>query len=173
MPHLSLSRRGFLRRASAGSLAALAAARLPAPLQAAIDNTEPMKITRIEAVTFRKDLHIGGGSGGSEDGAEFWWVRLHTDRGVVGTGETYPFSQAEVGALKEHAELILGKDPRDIDGIWRALHFETTMRTTGGADMRVLSAVNMAQLDILSQAAGLPLYRLLGGKTRSRVRVYN
>ena len=173
MPHLSLSRRGFLRRASAGSLAALAAARLPAPLQAAIDNTEPMKIIRIEAVTFRKDLHIGGGSGGSEDGAEFWWVRLHTDRGVVGTGETYPFSQAEVGALKEHAELILGKDPRDIDGIWRALHFETTMRTTGGADMRVLSAVNMAQLDILGQAAGLPLYRLLGGKTRSRVRVYN
>jgi len=173
MPHLSLSRRGFLRRASAGSLAALAAARLPAPLQAAIDNTEPMKITRIDAVTFRKDLHIGGGSGGSEDGAEFWWVRLHTDRGVVGTGETYPFSQAEVGALKEHAELILGKDPRDIDGIWRALHFETTMRTTGGADMRVLSAVNMAQLDILGQAAGLPLYRLLGGKTRSRVRVYN
>ena len=173
MPHLSLSRRGFLRRASAGSLAALAAARLPAPLQAVIDNTEPMKITRIDAVTFRKDLHIGGGSGGSEDGAEFWWIRLHTDRGVVGTGETYPFSQAEVGALKEHAELILGKDPRDIDGIWRALHFETTMRTTGGADMRVLSAVNMAQLDILGQAAGLPLYRLLGGKTRSRVRVYN
>ena len=146
---------------------------LPAAARSAINNTEPMKITRIDAVTFRKDLHIGGGSGGRDDGAEFWWVRLHTDKGIVGTGETYPFSQAEVGALKDHADLILGKDPRDIDGTWRELHFEGAMRTTGGAEMRGLSAINMAQLDILGQATGLPLYRLLGGKTRSRVRVYN
>ncbi len=154
-------------------LAALGAAGLPAAARSAIDRTEPMKITRIDAITFRKDLHIGGGSGSSDDGAEFWWVRLHTDKGLIGTGETYPFSQAEVGALKDHAVLILGKDPRDLDGIWRELHFEGAMRTTGGADMRTLSAINMAQLDILGQATGLPLYRLLGGKTRPRVRVYN
>jgi galactonate dehydratase len=170
---MKLSRRSFLECSTAGCLAALAKTSLPAATRAAIDNTEPMKITRIDAITFRKDLHIGGGSGGSEDGAEFWWVQLHTDKGITGTGETYPFTQAEVGALREHAKLILGRDPRDIDGIWRALHFEGAMRTTGGADMRVLSAVNMAQLDILGQASGLPLYRLLGGRTRPRVRVYN
>lgn len=173
MSHHPLSRRSFLAHAGAGSLAALATASLPAATRAAIDNTEPMKITRIDVVTFRKDLHIGGGSGSSEDGAEFWWVRLHTDKGIVGTGETYPFSQAEAGALKEHSHLILGHDPRDIDGIWRAMYHEVAMRSAGGADMRVLSAINMAQLDILGQASGLPLYRLLGGKTRSRVRVYN
>jgi L-alanine-DL-glutamate epimerase-like enolase superfamily enzyme len=160
-----LTRRSFLTAVGLGSLSAAT--------RAAIDNTEPMKITRIDAVTFRKDLHIGGGSGGQEDGAEFWWVRLHTDKGLIGTGETYPFSQAEVGALKDHAELILGKDPRDVDAIWRNLNFEGAMRVAGGADMRVLSAVNMAQLDILGQASNLPLYRLLGGRTRSRVRVYN
>ena len=170
---MSLSRRSFLQRTGLGSLAALGTAGLPAATRAAIDNTEPMKITRIDAIAFRKDLHIGGGSGGSEDGAEFWWVRLHTDKEIVGMGETYPFVQAEIGALKEHAHLILGRDPRDIDGMWRTLHFEGAMRTTGGAEMRVLSAINMAQLDILGQAAGLPLYRLLGGKTRPRVRVYN
>ncbi|HKW99912.1 MAG TPA: mandelate racemase/muconate lactonizing enzyme family protein [Bryobacteraceae bacterium] len=171
MEPIHLGRRAFLKKA--GALAALGAIRLPAATRTAIDNTEPMKVTQIDAVTFRKDLHIGGGSGSSEDGAEFWWVRLHTDKGIVGTGETYPFAQGEVGALREHAHLILGRDPRDIDGIWRALHFEGIMRTTGGADMRMLSAVNMAQLDILGQASGLPLYRLLGGKTRPRVRVYN
>jgi L-alanine-DL-glutamate epimerase-like enolase superfamily enzyme len=47
------------------------------------------------------------------------------------------------------------------------------MRGAGGADMRILSAINMAQMDLLGQAAGMPLYRLPGGKTRPRVRVYN
>ena len=69
------SRRTFLKCAAFGG------AVLPASLQAAVDNTEPMKITRIDAVTFRKGLRIGGGSGGSED-AEFWCVRLHTDKGI-------------------------------------------------------------------------------------------
>jgi galactonate dehydratase len=170
---VSLNRRSFLRQTGTGSLAALGGGSLPGATGAALDNAEPMKITQIDAITFRKDLHIGGGSGGKENGAEFWWVRLHTDKGLVGMGETYPFPQAEIGALREHAKLILGRDPRDIDGIWRALYFEGAMRTTGGANMRMLSAVNMAQLDILGQASGLPLYRLLGGKTRSRVRVYN
>jgi L-alanine-DL-glutamate epimerase-like enolase superfamily enzyme len=142
------------------------------PLRAAGAAVGPMKITQIDAVTFRKDLHIGGGSGGS-DGAEFWWVRLHTDTGIVGTGETYPFANSEVGALKDHARSLIGRDPRDIDGVWRNLYFQGAMRNAGGAEMRVLSAVNMAQLDILGQASGLPLYRLLGGKTRQRVRVYN
>ena len=150
----------------------LGAGLLPAALRAAIDNTEPMKITKVEAVTFRKDLHVGGGSGGS-DGAEFCWVRLHTDKGLVGTGETYPFHQGEIGALRDYAPSVIRRDPRDIDGVWRAFYHRMAMRNAGGADMRILSAINMAQLDILGQAAGLPLYRLLGGKTRPRVRVYN
>ena len=157
------SRRTFLYYAGA--------AWLPASLRSAL-NTEPMKITRIDAVTFRKEIRIGGGSGGAE-GAEFCWVRLHTDKGLIGTGETYPFHQGEVGALRDYAPTLIGRDPRDIDGIWRAFYHRMAMRNAGGADMRVLSAVNMAQLDILGQASGLPLYRLLGGKTRRRVRVYN
>jgi L-alanine-DL-glutamate epimerase-like enolase superfamily enzyme len=165
MPESRTSRRTFLK-------AATCAGSLPAALRAIAAGTEPMKITRVEAVTFRKGIRIGGGSGGA-DGAEFWWVRLHTDRGITGTGETYPFVAGEVGALRDAAPVLLGRDPRDIDGIWRALYHRMAMRNAGGADMRVLSAVNMAQLDILGQASGLPLYRLLGGKTRPRVRVYN
>ena len=163
-----MSRRAFLGRAAAFA----GAGALTPALASAIANTEPMRITRIEAVTFRKDLRIGGGSGGA-DGAEFCWIRLHTDKGIIGTGETYPFVASEIGALREHAPVLVGGDPRDIDGVWRAWYHRMAMRNAGGADMRMLSAVNMAQLDILGQAAGLPLYRLLGGKTRPRVRVYN
>jgi L-alanine-DL-glutamate epimerase-like enolase superfamily enzyme len=156
------SRRSFLKTAAAA----------PAALLEAAASTEPMKITRIEAVTFRKEIHVGGGSGGS-DGAEFCWVRLHTDRGLTGTGETYPFHQGEIGALKDYAPALIGQDARDIDGVWRSFYHRMAMRNAGGADMRILSAVNMAQLDLLGQSSGLPLYRLLGGRTRSRVRVYN
>ena len=95
-----MTRRNFLQRTGLGSLAAVGASTLPPAMLAAINTAEPMKITQIDAVTFRKDLHIGGGSGGS-DGAEFWWVRLHTDKGIVGTGETYPYANSEIGALKE------------------------------------------------------------------------
>ncbi|MGH8104555.1 MAG: twin-arginine translocation signal domain-containing protein, partial [bacterium] len=62
-----LTRRNFLRASCA---AILGSAALPAAMHAAIESTEPLKITRFEAVTFRKDIKIGGGSGGS-DGAEF------------------------------------------------------------------------------------------------------
>jgi L-alanine-DL-glutamate epimerase-like enolase superfamily enzyme len=162
------SRRTFFTQ----SAAALGAALIPQSLQSAIDNSQPVKITQVDAVTFREGIHIGGGSGGS-DGAEFCWVRLHTDAGLTGTGETYPFHQGEIGALRDYAPTLLGRDPRDIDGIWRAFYHRMAMRNAGGADMRILSAINMAQLDILGQASGLPLYRLLGGKTRPRLRVYN
>lgn len=165
------SRRSFLKRAGIGATACATGAGGRA-MAAAIDKTEPMKITRIDAVTFRNEIHVGGGSGGS-DNAEFMWVRLHTDRGIVGTGETYPFNYGQVGALKDYSRLLLGRDARDIDGVWRAFYKDMAMRNAGGADMRVLSAVNMAQLDALGQASGLPLYRLLGGKTRDSLRIYN
>jgi L-alanine-DL-glutamate epimerase-like enolase superfamily enzyme len=167
-------RRDFLRQAGLGAATALALGEnlWPAALRAAADKTEPTKITRIDAVSFRKGIHIGGGSGGA-DGAEFMWVRLHTDNGLIGTGETYPFSQGEIGALRDYSDSIIGRDARDIDGVWRDFYKDMAMRNAGGADMRILSAINMAQMDILGQASGLPLYRLLGGRSRSSVRVYN
>ena len=123
-----ITRRAFLRQA------ALGAAALPPAMQAAIDSTQPMKITRIEAVTFRKDLDVGGGSAGS-GGAEFCWVRLHTDAGLIGTGETYPFHQGEIGALRDYAPTLINRDPRDIDLLWRNFFHRMAMRNTGGADM--------------------------------------
>ncbi len=164
-PSRSFDRRSFFR-----GLAAFAI--LGPEASSAVQASDPIKITKIEAVSFRDDLQIGGGSGGA-DGAEFWWVRLHTSTGLVGTGETYPFQNGEIGALRDHSRILLGRDPRDVDGIWKDFYHRMAMRNAGGADMRVLSAISMAQLDILGQASGLPLYRLLGGRTRSQVRVYN
>src|SRR5882762_8594647 len=133
------TRREFLKAAGYGSLSGLATALLPVDTLAAIANTDTMKITRIEAVRFSDKIHIGGGSGGS-DGAEFCWIRLHTDSGLVGTGETYPYSNGELGTLKDYASELMGKDPRDIDGLWKNLYHAMAMRNAGGADMRIISA---------------------------------
>ena len=134
---------------------------------------EPMKIVKVESIRFSDKINIGGGSGG--DGkAEFCWVRIYTNTGIVGIGETYPSINGELGSLKDIAsEYLMGKDPRDIDGIWKDIYKYQSMRNAGGSEMHILSAIDMALLDILGKSAGLPLYRLLGGKTRAKVKVYN
>lgn len=172
MIHDHINRRDFLKKAAFSSMAMMGTGMLASETIAAIDSIDSMKITKIESVRFNEHIRIGGGSGGA-DGAEFCWVRLHTDKGIVGTGETYPFSNGELGTLKDYARLLIGKDPRDIDGIWQRFYHDMAMRNAGGADMRILSAINMAQMDILGKASGLPLYRLIGGKTRSKLKVYN
>ena len=164
-----ITRRTVLKQAGWGAAALEVAAPAAAPAAAA---AEPLKITRVEAVTFRKDLHIGGGSGGRKRRRVDLGAAAH-QRGHGWNGRDVPGRTGLVGALKDYAPRILGRDPRDIEGIWRTYYQDMAMRNAGGADMRILSAINMAQLDLLGQAAGLPLYRLLGGRTRSRIRVYN
>jgi galactonate dehydratase len=138
-----------------------------------VSEYRPMKIVKVESVRFSDKINVGGGSGGSGR-AEFCWVRIHTDTGLIGTGETYPGINGELGALKDLSRrFLLDKDPRDIDGIWQNIYQFMSMRNAGGSDMRILSAINMAQLDILGKSLNLPLYQLLGGKTRPHVKVYN
>lgn len=133
---------------------------------------EKFLITKVEGIRFSDKLNVGGGSGG--DGkAEFMWVRLTTNRGLVGYGETYPAIEGELGALRQIATHLIGQDPRDVEKIWKELYKAQAMRVAGGADMQILSAVDMALMDLFGKSTGLPLYRLLGGKTRGKMKVYN
>ncbi len=145
----------------------------PGDLLAMPLDTEHMKIIKVESIRFNERITIGGGSGG--DGkTEFCWVRIYTDKGITGIGETYPSVNGELGSLKDIAKgYLIGRDPRDIDGIWKDIYKYQSMRNAGGSEMHILSAIDMALLDILGKSAGLPLYRLLGGKTRTKVKVYN
>src|SRR6266542_7000433 len=136
------------------------------------DNADALVITKVESIKFSDKINIGGGSGG--DGkAEFCWVRITTNTGIIGMGETYPSIEGELGALRDIATYLIGKDPRDIDKIWKEIYKYQAMRNAGGSEMQILSAIDMALLDILGKSTGLPLYRLLGGKTRSKMKVYN
>ena len=129
--------------------------------------TPTMKITRIETTYWR--------SGSDLPWKPNWvWVRIHTDSGLVGLGETYPRNEVEASMVHSTiAGLLLGRDPRDIERIWADLYRTFDFQVTGGAEMRALSAIDLALWDLLGKALGQPVYRLLGGKSNSEVRLYN
>ena len=101
-------------------------------------------------------------------------VRLHTDEGLVGEGETYYTPAATRAFIHElAAPLLLGRDPLAIEGHWRSLYEMCARFGAKGNEMRALSALDVGLWDILGQAAGLPVYQLLGGACRDRIKTYN
>jgi L-alanine-DL-glutamate epimerase-like enolase superfamily enzyme len=106
------------------------------------------------------------------------WVRIHTDEGLVGLGETFRNPQAVISYLHETcAPCLLGKDPLQIEKLHAALMSRAVNHFNGfptrSIEIRGNSAVDIALWDILGQALGCPLYQLLGGLTREGIRVYN
>jgi L-alanine-DL-glutamate epimerase-like enolase superfamily enzyme len=109
--------------------------------------------------------------------AEFpflFWLRLHTDDGIIGTGETF-WAPAPVAAYihANAASYLLGKDPRDIELHDRRLGSVYVGARDSGAEVRGNSAINLALWDIYGQALSEPLWRLLGGRTHESVPIYN
>jgi L-alanine-DL-glutamate epimerase-like enolase superfamily enzyme len=105
--------------------------------------------------------------------AEFLWVRIETDTGVVGLGETMPKPLAVEAAVHDRlAPLLLGR-PISPERFWAESFQSISYAGYGGAEMRALSAVDIALWDALGRITGVPVHTLLGGPVRDRVRVYN
>jgi L-alanine-DL-glutamate epimerase-like enolase superfamily enzyme len=119
-----------------------------------------MKVSRIETIQ-------------SPTYPNLLWVQLHTDDGLIGLGETFFGPDAVAAYVHETvAPYLLGQDPRPIERHWRTLAGSMTHRAMG-AEARGLSAVDLALWDLFGQSVGLPIYRLLGGPVRERIRLYN
>jgi galactonate dehydratase len=102
------------------------------------------------------------------------WLRVHTDRGIIGTGETFWAPGPVASYLHENvAPYLIGKDPRDIELHDRTLGSVYVGARDSGAEVRGNSAVNIALWDIYGQALDEPVWRLLGGRTQQSVPVYN
>jgi L-alanine-DL-glutamate epimerase-like enolase superfamily enzyme len=101
------------------------------------------------------------------------FLRVETDAGLAGLGETF-FGAAAVEAYLHEtaAPKLLGRDPSQIDGLRLAVQNYIGTRSTG-VEQRGNSAIDIALWDLLGKAAGLPVYALLGGATRDRIRAYN
>jgi L-alanine-DL-glutamate epimerase-like enolase superfamily enzyme len=96
-------------------------------------------------------------------------VRILTDEGIDGYGEaesTKPYLKPHVLFYKPY---LLGEDPTNVERVMMKIRRMASFKPWGSA----VSAIEMALWDIAGKAAGVPVYKLLGGKTRDKVRVYN
>lgn len=107
-------------------------------------------------------------------------IRIHTDAGtvdgvpVIGHGETYYAPHGVASVLHDWmARRLLGADALAIESHWRFLYERCTAFGGTGAELRAISAIDLALWDILGQLTKQPIWRLLGGPVRDRIPVYN
>ena len=120
-----------------------------------------MKITRFKTFIVAAD-------------SNWVFVQVHTDEGLTGLGEGSVSSKALAveAAIRDLERFVIGRDPRDIEGLWQEMY--RYPRWKGGAVLNsAISAVEIALWDILGQSLQAPIYQLLGGKCRDRIRMYS
>jgi len=101
------------------------------------------------------------------------FCKVYTNQGVTGLGEGSITSKEATltQAIMEHERFLIGKDPTDIELLWQGMFRYPRWR--GGPILNsAISAVEIALWDILGQALGVPIYKLLGGAARKRIRLY-
>lgn len=160
---LNVTRRTLLRQAvETAGLASLLAAADSAEARAAEDAPvaakDKLQITRLETFLVKP---------------RWLFLKVHTNAGFVGLGEPILEGQAKTcaAAIEEIAPYLVGKDPRRVVHHWQAIYRHAFYR--GGPILTsALSGIDQALWDIKGKALGVPVYELLGGPTRERVRVY-
>jgi hypothetical protein len=158
----TISRRGFVARATAaaglaGLLEMNRQAEAGTGTRAPISPRESIKITKLETFILRNS----------------WvFVKLSTDAGITGWGEMLKDKSKTCAAGAHQVEsYLIGKDPRHVVQHWQAIYRHSFYR--GGPVLTaVVSGIDQALWDIKGKALGVPVYELLGGPTRDKIRVY-
>ncbi len=130
-----------------------------------------MKITSVDIIDVANDL---------QSSTSKWRpvvVRINTDEGIAGFGEVgmaYGVgASAGLGMAKDLAKIIIGMDPMQNEAIWDKMQKKTFWGQGGGTVVSAgMSAIDIALWDIKGKALNVPVYQLLGGKTRSKIRTY-
>lgn len=151
----NFSRRNWL---GAAGLATLFQENPALAQNAPIAKKDNLKITKLETILVKP---------------RWLFLKIHTNAGIVGLGEPVVEGRALTcaTAIKEIEPYLVGKDPRAVTHHWQAIYRHAFYR--GGPVLTsALSGIDQALWDIKGKALGVPVYELLGGPTRNRVRVY-
>src|SRR5207245_7089833 len=125
---------------------------------APVARKDPLKITKLETFLVKP---------------RWLFLKVNTNAAIVGLGEPILEGRALTcaQAVKEIERYLIGKDPRQVVHHWQAIYRHAFYR--GGPILTsALSGIDQALWDIKGKALGVPVYELLGGPTRQRVRVY-
>lgn len=110
------------------------------------------------------------------EGVKYNWtmLRVTTDTGHTGVGEStnWPGSPIIEAATRHVGERVIGLDPMRTDFIWTKLYRDLNWIGPYGASMCAISGLDMALLDLKAKVLGVPMYELLGGAYRTRVKLY-
>lgn len=118
-----------------------------------------MKITDLKTATVKQTF-------------EWILVRVYTDEGIVGLGECYWGTGVETVA-RRLKDIVVGEDPRNIDWLFqKMIRAMSGAGSTGGTVVTAVSGVELALWDLAGKALGAPIYALLGGRYRDRIRIY-
>src|SRR5713226_2781951 len=118
-------------------------------------------------ITDIKTFLIGAG------GRNWLYVKVLTDQGIFGIGEAYSAGpdEATVKVIEDFKSWLLGHDPRNVQYLFDLMY--NTTRFPGGLVVNsAISGIEHALWDVSGKAAGLPVWALLGGRVRNKVRVY-
>ena len=100
-------------------------------------------------------------------------IRVYTDQGLFGQGESTDAAVGTVSLVNQFRHFLVGQDPLNVDALWERIRVSGIFAgAQGGQYVTALTGVEIALWDLAGKALGLPIYQLLGGRFRDKVRIY-
>jgi galactonate dehydratase len=160
-------RRSFLKTVSGsltGSLLASGSMTKPLWTRSALAQETSLKITKVEP-------HLLTGIRGY---GPWLFVRVETEDGVVGWGEgtNFPGVQPIATAVRNLRNVVVGESAWDIEKLWNKMYRYLYYNGMGGVVLAAISGIDTALYDIVGKKLGVPVYKLLGGLTQQKLRIY-
>jgi galactonate dehydratase len=157
-----VSRRGLLHATAASAGGLLSLPSLSAAVQA---SSSPYRRPKLQITDVRTAEVMAHGYQ--------LHVRIYTDQGIYGHGEGTDAVHGGVGLIRLFRRFLVGQDPLNVDRLFERIRTAGIFAgAQGGQYVATLSAVEAALWDLAGKALGLPVYQLLGGRMRDRIRLY-
>lgn len=161
----SFSRRSILKGAALPALGSLSAFSLPSLAAAVQTSSTPQQRPKLKITDVRTAQVMVHGPQTH--------IRIYTDQGIFGQGECTDAAVGSSSLIHGWKRMLVGQDPLNVEALWERIRTMGIFAgAQGGQYITALSGVEIALWDLAGKALGLPVYQLLGGKFRDKVRIY-